>query len=104
MTLIELNTALKTLGYPVAYSHFKEPTNPPFICYRFTGDDDLKADNRNYKKVRDFDIELYTDRKDLDAEQAVESLLDELELPYSMSETYIPSEKMHQVIYSIQLI
>ena len=109
MTLQELYTALKAIGYPVAYSHFVDtPQNPapapPFITYREAYSSDVMADNINYVGVSNIQIELYTDRKDPVAEAAVQSKLKELGLPYSKIETYIEDERLFQVIYEAQLI
>lgn len=104
MTQAELYTMLTSLGLPVAYRAFKEPTDPPFICYLFTYDNDVKADNYNYAKIRNFDIELYTDKKDITNEQAIENMLDTNRLPYSKTEAWIESEQMLQVIYTIQIL
>lgn len=109
MTLQELYTALKAIGYPVAYSHFVDmPQNPapapPFITYREAYSSDVMADNINYVGVSNIQIELYTDRKDPAAEAAVQNKLKELGLPYSKTETYIEDERLFQVIYETQLI
>lgn len=109
MTLQELYTALKAIGYPVAYSHFEDTPqnpapNPPFIVCREAYSNDLMADNQNYVPVSNVQIELYTDRKDPAAEAAVQNKLKELGLPYSKIETYIEDERLFQVIYETQLI
>jgi len=109
VTLQELYTALKAIGYPVAYSHFLDTQQspapaPPFITYREAYSSDVMADNLNYVGVSNIQIELYTDRKDPAAEAAVQNKLKELGLPYSKTETYIEDERLFQVIYEIQLI
>lgn len=109
MTQTELFTALKTTGLPVAYSEFvSTPENPapspPFITYQFTNGNDLKADNQNYLDIGNFDVELYTSKKDPVTEKLVQDKLKELRLPYGKSETWIDSEKMFQIIYGIQLV
>lgn len=109
MTQAELFQALKAIGYPVAYSHFEDtPQNPapapPFITYQFAYSNDLMADNQNYVEISNFQVELYTDKKDLVAEKKVQDKFKELSLPYSKSETYLDSEKLFQVVYQIQLI
>ncbi|MFD1885581.1 hypothetical protein [Paenibacillus wenxiniae] len=109
MTQQELYQALKSLGMPVAYSHFVETAdnsvpNPPYITYLATYSSDFQADNKNYQKVRNFQVELYTTKKDLIAEKSLEDLLDKSELPYTLSETYLDTESMFQRIYEIQLI
>ena len=44
-------------------------------------------------------IELYTDRKDLTAEQRVEAVLDRHGIFYNRSETWIESEQLYEVLY-----
>ena len=109
MTQAELYTALKTLGLPVAYGEFiGTPENPapspPFICYQFIDSDDVMADNQNYCGIGNFEIELYTEKKDPAAEALVESLLKTNRLPYIKREFFIETENLRQAIYEIQLI
>jgi hypothetical protein len=109
MTLAELYQALKAIGYPVAYSHFVDTPespapSPPFITYQFAYSSDLMADNQNYAEISNFQVELYTAKKDLAAEAAVQNKLKDLGLPYSKTEIYLEDEKLFQVIYEIQLI
>lgn len=103
MTLTELKKLLDATGYPVAYSHFKESVNTPYICYLVTYSPHFHADNKTYHKINSVDIELYTDKKDLHAESIIESILDDNELPYDPIETFIESEKVFQKIYEVRL-
>lgn len=109
MTLAELNLMLKATGYPVAYSHFVATTkNPlpvaPFICYVEAFTSNQFADNKVNHKMKNMQIELYTIKKDLTAELAIENKFDENEIPYDVTETYIESEKLYQRIYETRLI
>lgn len=103
MTLVELKKLLDATGYPVAYSHFNEPKQTPFITYLTTYTSNLHADNRVHQKVQNVDVELYTSKKDLHAEETLENLLNENELPYDKVETFIDSEKVYQIIYEVRL-
>lgn len=104
MTQAELFQALKSIGYPVAYGEFTQPTSPPFITYQFSYSNDMMADGHNYVDISNFQIELYTKAKDLAAEKKVQDKLKELRLPYSKVEAWIDSENLRQVIYEVQLI
>lgn len=104
MTLQELFQELKSIGYPVAYGSFAKPTPPPYLIYQFAYSNDLVADNQNYVEVSNIQVELYTEIKDLVAEQKVQAKLKELSLPYSKLETWLEEEKLYQIIYEIQLI
>jgi hypothetical protein len=104
MTLPELVQILKATGYPVAYSHFPSAPTVPFITYLESSSDNFQADNRTYQRVKNVDIELYTNKKDLTAESTLEALLDANDLPYEILETYIESEQLFQKIYNIGVI
>ena len=110
MTLGELTKILEATGYPVAYSHFtatptKPVPKPPYICFLVDGSANLMADNKVYHKIDDANIELYTTKKDLVAEEKLEKVLDDHEIPYdSPIEGIIESENMYQKIYEMRLI
>jgi hypothetical protein len=108
MILTELKAILEATGFPVAYSHFTETDNEPlpqlpFICYVVVFSSHFLADNKVYKPVENIQIELYTERKDLAAEAKVEAALNDNELPFATTETYIDSEQMYQKIYEVRL-
>jgi hypothetical protein len=104
MTQAELYQALKSIGFPVAYGSFTNPVTPPFITYQFAYSSDMIADNHNYVDIGNFQVELYTDKKDLTTEKKVQDKLKELGLPYRKFETYLDEEKMYQILYEIQII
>ena len=104
MTQAQLYQALKSLGMPVAYGSFTSPVSPPFITYQFAYSNDFMADNINYFEISNFQVELYTSKKDLSAEQKVQDKLKELGLPYSKIEAFLEDEKLYQVIYEVQLV
>lgn len=109
MTQSELYTILKATGYPVAYSHFivnekNPPPEPPYITYLSAYSSNLKADNKVYKKIDNYQIELYTVTKDLVTEKKLEDLLDTNEIAYDSVETWIDSENLFQKIYEVRLI
>lgn len=104
MTLPELVQILKATGYPVAYSHFSSTPSIPFITYVEIDSSNFHADNKSYKKIRNINVELYTNKKDLQAEETLEALLDANDLPYQTSEAYIESEQLFQRIYQLGVI
>ena len=105
MTLEELARMLAKTGFPFAYDHFAEgeSTDPPFICYLLPGSDNFAADGRVYFRISEVRIELYTDRKDPGAEALVETVLDDAGIFYNKSEAWIQSEKLYEVLYSMEL-
>ena len=110
---IELTAAsgdVQATTIPAAYLQFptddsnNPPPDPPFICYYYTGDNDLKADNSNYQKIRQLTIELYTETKDFATEQKVEDALASHGIVYSKMEAYIDSEKMYMTTYESEVV
>lgn len=96
---------LDEIGLPFAYDHFAEgeSPDPPFICYLSPNSNNFAADGKVYYKINEIHIELYTDCKDLSAEQTVEAVLDEHGIFYEKSETWIESEKLYEVLYSFEM-
>ena len=96
---------LNALGIPFAYDHFAqgESPNPPFICYLIPGTNNFSADGVAYYKIDQFNIELYTDLKDLSLERKIEEALDEASIFYNKSETWIESESLYEVLYTFEM-
>lgn len=90
------------MNIPVAYNHFNTATNPPFIAYRRYSTSNFGADNKVYKKLNNYYVELYTEYKDVSLEEQLEELLTNADIFFEIeSEDYIDTEQMYQVIYSI---
>ena len=96
-----LFTLLKSTGLPVAYHHFTSPPSPPYIVYLFSYSSNFGADNKAFKIVPNYQIELYTVHKDTTAEKLIEDLFDEHDIFWEKTETYIESEGLYQVLYEI---
>lgn len=102
----ELYQGLTSLGYPVAYSHFAEGDVPPlpYITYSYQGTDNFGADGIAYHPIENVDIELYSEKKDIEAENKIADFLTENGIFYEKQEYYIESEKMIQVIFEMTMI
>ncbi len=96
-----LFTLLKSTGLPVAYHHFTSPPTPPYIVYLFSYSSNFGADNSVYSKQSNYQVELYTTKKDPVSEKLIEDLFDEHDIYWEKSETYIESEGLYQVLYEI---
>ena len=96
---------LAEIGIPFAYDHFAEGESPepPFICYLLPGTNHFAADGIAYFKINEVNIELYTDIKDLEAEQRLEAVLDRYGIFYAKSEVWIESERLYEVLYSFEM-
>ena len=100
--LIEI---MNKIGLPFAYNHFVagESPDPPFICYLTPNSVNFAADGQVYYRINEIHIELYTDCKDLSAEQRIEAGLDQHGIFYEKSETGIESKKLYEVLYSFEM-
>jgi len=106
MTYIEVANMINTIGVPFAYYQFPNNTEQacPFICFFFDRSNDLAADNTNYQKIRELNIELYTDNKDFELEETVESTLNQNGLVFTREETYLKAEQMYMVTFITQIV
>lgn len=111
MNAQDLYEGLLTTGYPVAYRAFKDGPKDdadnlvwPYICYLFVGSADFMADDSNYHGAGDYQVELYTEVKDLEAEAVVEAALVTLGLSWSKTEAYLDTEDMYEILYEVRLI
>lgn len=96
-----LLTLLKSTGLPVAYHHFTSPPTPPYIVYLFSYSSNFGADNKVYDAEKNYQVELYTTKKDPASEKLIEDLLDANDIYWDKTETYIDSEGLYQVLYEI---
>lgn len=99
--MVELYNLLNSLGLPVSYRFFKTPPTPPYIVYLFSYSDNFGADNKAYSKEDNYQVELYSAKKDLASEKKIEDLFDNNDIFYEKTETYIDSEELYQVLYEI---
>lgn len=105
MTYDEINEMMQEIGLPNAYHHFAEgeSPNPPFLLFLSPGENTFGADNLMYISFKRLHIELYTDEKSPETEERVEEVLLQHNLYYTKSETWIESEKLYEVLYTLEV-
>lgn len=103
MTQAEFFSLLKSAGLPVSYNNFKSPPPLPYIVYLFSHSTNFGADNKVLAKVYSYQVELYSDKKDLVSELKLENLFDSNDIFYNKTETYIEDEELYQVMYEISI-
>lgn len=105
MTHQEVMAMLTEMDIPFAYDHFVEgeSTEPPFLVFLYPGSNHFAADGRVYFKVNRLNIELYTDKKDVELEETVEAVLDRHGIFYGKSEVWIESENLYEVLYQMEV-
>lgn len=106
MTGRDVFQIVKAVGFPAAYHHFEEGQEPdkPYLVYLYPGTNNFSADGVVYQGINQLDIELYTDKKDLETEKKVEAVLKEHGFFYEKTETYLESEKMYEVLYEMEVL
>lgn len=106
MTFKEVATMVAEIGIPSAYYQFPESTGQatPFVCFFFSENNDLKADDINYQKIEHLIIELYTDNKDFTLEATTEAVLQKYGMVWSRDEEWIEDERMLEVIYEMDVV
>lgn len=106
MTLQELNERLQTIageiGVPCAYGFFREPTNPPFMIFRYEDRNDLYADNENFQKIQPVRVIYVSEFADFETEERIEDLLPTTYRKYAA--TWIESEKIYETDYEMEII
>ena len=105
MTHNELMELLEETGLPIAYDHFAEgeSPDPPFICFLYPGSDNFSADGKVWYKITQVNVELYTDLKNPELEDTVETVLDRHGIFYEKSEVWIESERLYEVLYTFEI-
>ena len=105
MTHQEVMTMLEEMNLPYAYDHFVEgeSPDPPFLVFLYPGSNHFAADGKVYFKVNRLNIELYTDKKDVELEETVEVVLDRHGIFYGKSEVWIESENLYEVLYQMEV-
>lgn len=103
MEQAELYNVLKSTGLPVAYHHFATPPTPPYLVYLFAFSNNFGADNKVYAKGNSYQVELYSNKKDLASEKLIEDALDANEIYWEKTETFIDTENLYQVLYEIEI-
>ena len=77
MTKEQVVEMIGRMNVPFAYDHFAEgeSPDPPFLVYLYPQSDNFAADGVVYYKRDRLRIELYTDKKDDEIEDRIESFI-----------------------------
>lgn len=98
--LKKMRETLESIGIPVAYHAFKEPQEPPYICFYVPGTQNFKADGRVYYKIEQLVVELYQTDRDLELEGKVESTLSSF--AWENNTEYIDAESIYMTTYEME--
>lgn len=92
----------KSLNIPIGYYVNPRPGQVPFMVYYGTGSTNLDADNIVYDSVQNWNIELYTNKKNIELEDKIEKILNENEVVWEKGpEIYISDDRVFMIPYYI---
>lgn len=102
----DISILIESLGYPYAYYQFTDDTAqpPPFICFFYSTDDSVHADDINYAQIEQLNIEFYSAIKDFEGETAIEDALTANGFSYYKEQTYIETEKLYMTSYEMEVL
>lgn len=87
---------------PVAYSHFRDKTKPPYLVYIGAGQDTFAADNTYYDTANFYQVEYYYTVKNEDVEKTIETVLLSDGYVYEKSEDlYLEEEQVFVIYYEV---
>lgn len=106
MTYDKIWNVISEVGLPCTYHHWEPGQVPPLPYLIFWYDErlDFAADDSLYQKIVSVSLELYSDRKNFQAEKAVELVLERNGIIYSKTEDYISSEKLFMETYDFEVL
>ena len=70
----------------------------------YPGNDPFAADGMVYQEINRLDVELYTDKKDLEAEKKLEEALHRHGFFFNKTQEYIETEKLYEVLYEMEVL
>ena len=103
MTIAEFVAIMDAIDLPHVYYSFRENAAPklPYFVWYFEGSENMPADDEVYVEILSPVLELYTAEKSFETEKQVETVLNNSGIFWNKSETYLNSEKMFQVFYTL---
>ena len=106
MTYAEFALALSASNLPTAYGYFPALSNQTLPCVTFEEayTRNKSAGNSVYKKIAHFDVFLFTAKKDLASEAALEGALSAIGFWQKTSEEFETDEKYYHSIYEIEVL
>lgn len=105
MTYNEIYTALTETGLPVVYNFWEAQDVPelPFIIFTYPNHVDYIADDVNYVTIATLQVDLFTKRKNLQVESAVEAVLSR-NWVYSKNSVWNDADDVQQTTYDMEVI
>lgn len=102
MTLKEIKERISSSGLKKVYYRVNtKPATPPFAAYYIDSEKHSGSDSENLIVSQTLIVELYTAKKDVETEAALEAAFSDI--PFEKYESYIPEEKLFMIAYHFDL-
>ncbi len=101
----EIEKMLEQMNVPFRYFLFeeKEAVEPPFLVWYLPESNNFFADGIVYEKIARLNLELYTDQKDFEVEERLESLLETEDMAWNKTEAFLDEEQLYEVLYEMEV-
>ena len=101
----EIEKMLERMNIPFRYFLFeeKEAVEPPFLVWYLPESNNFFADGIVYEKIARLNLELYTDQKDFEVEERLESLLETEDMAWNKTEAFLDEEQLYEVLYEMEV-
>jgi len=101
----EIEKMLERMNIPFRYFLFeeKEAVEPPFLVWYLPESNNFFADGIVYEKIARLNLELYTDQKDFELEERLESLLETESMAWNKTEAFLDEEQLYEVLYEMEV-
>ncbi|MCI9576621.1 MAG: hypothetical protein HFJ84_08165 [Clostridiales bacterium] len=104
MTQTELYQVLQGSGIPFAYHHWEKPPKQlPWGVYFLEYENKFYADGTLYYHIAGYRAELYTDKKDLNAESFLDNAFNQAGISYAKTGSYINGQKLYETTYEFEV-
>lgn len=105
ITMENVVAILESTGMDLAYQRFNADDAPemPFLTYQEVTSNNFVADGSVFVKISHMYVTLWTEKKDVTAEQTLESVLDGHDIPWSKNESYLESEQCYEITYEVEV-
>lgn len=112
MTTKELKNFLQSIAdavkIPLFYGEYKTKSNEKpkqkYLIWFFNQSDDFFADGINFQKIRNFTLQLYSNKKEFETEDNIEAALTEGGFGYNRIDSFISEEQTHITTYEMEFI
>ena len=109
MRISEIKNMIEAAQLPATYLFWPEDDPEgvpalPYIVWHLPNSNNFNADDKVYRRIDVLHIELYTATKDFNTEFVLEAILDNAGMVWEKQETYLNTEHMFDIEYTMEVI